>query len=344
MIEIDGSHGEGGGQILRTALALSCITGKPFRLVNIRAGRPRPGLQPQHLAAVRAAAAASAARVAGEAKGSAELRFEPRETLGGDLDLAIGTAGAVTLVIQTVLPALLFAKRPSRVRVIGGTHVPWSPSWDYLTGIFLPALARIGADVSGTLRRAGFYPAGGGSVEVEVRPVAGLRSLVLLERGHLVSVTGTSGVGRLPLSIAERQRDAAATALRRALGAAAAVEIATRSVPAAGPGTFVCLKGEWTLAAAGACALGARGKRAETVGEEAAGELLAHEATGAPVDPHLADQLVPYLALAGGRSEYKTSRVTRHLLTNLWAASHFLPLRYEVSAPEGAPGVVRVVS
>jgi RNA 3'-terminal phosphate cyclase (ATP) len=342
VIEIDGSHGEGGGQILRTALALSCITGKPFRLVKIRAARPTSGLQPQHLAAVRAAAAISNARVAGDARGSTELRFEPQRAAGGDLDLEIGTAGAVTLVLQTVLPAQLLARQPSRVRVTGGTHVPWSPGWDYFTGIFMPALARLGAEAHHTLERAGFYPAGGGTVEVRVQPVAGLRPLALLERGPLLRITGISGVGRLPLSVAERQRCAAAEVLRSRLGSSVPIEIATRAVPAAGPGTFIFLRGEWTHAAAGASAIGARGKRAETVGGEAARELLTHAAGGAPVDPHLADQLVPYLALAGCRSEFATSRVTHHLLTNLWAASQFLPLRYEVSAPEGAPGTVRI--
>jgi len=342
MIEIDGSHGEGGGQILRTALALSCITGAPFRLVNVRKGRPRPGLQPQHLASVRAAGAVSGARVIGDAKGSTELLFHPGPIRGGDLALDIGTAGSVTLVLQTVIPALLFAEMPSRVRLTGGTHVPWSPSFHYLAEIFAPALARMGGHVRLAIARHGFYPAGGGAVSAEARPAARLRPLIVTEGGGLARVRGTSGVGRLPLSIAERQRDAAIALLRGRLGERVSIEIETRAVASPTPGTFLFLRADSRNWAAGFCALGAPGKRAETVGEEAAQALLSH-AGGAPVDPHLADQLVPYLAIASGTSEIATSCVTRHLLTNLWTVSQFLPMRYEVTGKEGEPGHLRVV-
>jgi RNA 3'-terminal phosphate cyclase (ATP) len=342
VIEIDGSHGEGGGQILRTALALSCITGAPFRLVNIRKGRPRPGLQAQHVAAVRAARAVCDARVTGEAIGSADLLFHPGPIRGGDLALDVGTAGSVTLVLQTVIPALLFAAMPSRVRVTGGTHVPWSPSFPYLAEVFAPALAGLGCQVSCDIERHGFYPAGGGAVSVRIHPAAALRPLTVTEGGCLVRVRGTSGVGKLPVSIAERQRDAAIALLRSQLGKSVPIEIETRAVTSPTPGTYLFLRADSRNWTAGFCALGAPGKRAETVGEEAARALLSHAAGRAPVDPHLADQLVPYLSVAGGTSEIATSRVTRHLLTNLWTVRQFLPVTYEVTGKEGEPGLLHL--
>jgi RNA 3'-terminal phosphate cyclase (ATP) len=342
VIEIDGSHGEGGGQILRTALALSCITGAPFRLVNLRRGRPRPGLQPQHLASVRAAGAVCDARVLGEAKGSTELVFHPGPIRGGDFALDVGTAGSVTLVLQTLVPALLFAGRPGRVRLTGGTHVPWSPSYDYLAEVFAPALSRLGGRVGLAIARHGFYPAGGGAVSAEVQPAARLRPLIVTEEGGLVRIGGTSAVGRLPLSIAARQREAAIALLRGRLGDRVPLEIETRAVASRTPGTFIFLRAESPSWTAGFCAVGAPGKRAEAVGEEAALALLSHAGSGAPVDPHLADQLVPYLAVADGDSEIATSCLTRHLMTNLWTAGRFLPVRYEVTGKEGAPGRVRV--
>jgi RNA 3'-terminal phosphate cyclase (ATP) len=342
MIEIDGSHGEGGGQILRTALALSCITGAPFRLVNVRKGRPKPGLQPQHLASVRAACAVCDARVVGDANGSTELVFHPGPVRGGDLTLDIGTAGSVTLVLQTVIPALLFAAKPCRVRLTGGTHVPWSPSFDYAEQIFAPAVARMGGHLHLAITRYGFYPAGGGEVSARTQPAPRLRPLIVTEGGGLVRVSGTSGVGGLPVSIAARQRDAAIALLNDRLGERVPLEIEDRAVASPTPGTFLFLRADSRNWEAGFCAIGARGKRAEAVGEEAARALLFHAAGGAPVDPDLADQIVPYLAIAGGTSEFATSCVTRHLLTNLWTVRQFLPVRYEVTGKEGEPGHVRV--
>lgn len=299
---LDGSHGEGGGQILRTALALSGITGTPFRMVHIRRGRPRPGLQPQHLAAVRAAAAACDARVTGAVKGSLEILFHPGRIRGGELEEEIGTAGSVSLLLQTVVPILLFAEGPSRVQLTGGTHVPWSPSWHYVAGVFAPLLARLGCRVAPELDRCGFYPAGGGIARALVELAAGIQPLQLLEQGPLLRVTGVSAAGKLPLSIAARQRDAALAVLREGLGERVPVEIEAATVPSRTPGTFLFLRGESQDAVAGFTALGAPGKRAEAVGAEAARELLAHRAAGGALDPHLADQVIPYLALArGGR-------------------------------------------
>lgn len=181
-VEIDGQRGEGGGQILRTALALSLVTGRPVRFRNIRARRARPGLRPQHRTAVLAAARVGAARIEGNSVGSTELEFEPTMLSPGVHHFDIGTAGSTTLVLQTILPALLSADAPSSVRIVGGTHNPLAPCFDFLERAFVPLLRRMGADVSIRLERAGFVPAGGGSLVVEVRPTK-LAPLVLHERG-----------------------------------------------------------------------------------------------------------------------------------------------------------------
>lgn len=343
MIAIDGSHGEGGGQILRTALSLSCLFRKPFRMFDIRSGRPKPGLMPQHLAAVGAARKISGAQVSGDGRGSTELVFSPGEARGGEIVLDIGTAGSTVLVLQTIVPALLFAARESTVVVSGGTHVPFSPSYHYAAGVFAPALRRLGVDIRLSMESCGFYPRGGGRIRARLLPAKAIAPLLCVERGKLLAVTGESGVGNLPAAIADRQKGAALAKIRPAIrGSGAAVDVRAVSVPTPGQGTFIFLAAEYEGAVAGFCALGGRGKRAETVGEEAANALVEHDATGAALDPNLADQVVPYLAMSGGESVFTTSRVTPHLLTNLWAVGLFRPFRYDVEGELGKPGRVRI--
>ncbi len=205
MIAIDGSHGEGGGQILRSALALSLVTGKPFRIENIRARRKKPGLMRQHLTAVNAAVEIGAARVSGNTIGSQELTFVPAALRSGQYRFAVGTAGSCTLVLQTVLPALVLADGPSKILLEGGTHNPAAPPFDFLANAFLPLLNRMGPSVTAVLERPGFYPAGGGRMRVRVTPARRLVPLHVLERGAVVGRTARATVARLPLSIAERE-------------------------------------------------------------------------------------------------------------------------------------------
>lgn len=343
MIAIDGSYGEGGGQILRTALSLSCLFRKPFRMFNIRIGRPRPGLMPQHLAAVGAARRICGAQVSGDDPGSTELVFSPGEARGGEIALDIGTAGSTVLVLQTIVPALLFASAESEIVLSGGTHVPFSPSYHYAAGVFAPALRKLGLDIRLSIESYGFYPRGGGRIRAHLVPANAIAPLCAVERGKLLAVAGESGVGNLPLTIAERQKEAALAKVRPAIrGNGVPADVRIVSVPTPGQGTFIFLAAESEGTVAGFCALGARGKRAETVGEEAANAFLDHAATGAALDPHLADQIVPYVAMSGGESVFTTSRVTQHLLTNLWAVELFRPFRYDVEGELGKPGRVRI--
>jgi RNA 3'-terminal phosphate cyclase (ATP) len=343
MIEIDGSHGEGGGQILRTALSLSCLTGKAFRIVNIRKGRKKPGLAPQHLLSVRAAQEISGAQVSGDRQGSVELVFSPGEVKGGDFSLDVGTAGATLLVLQTIAPPLLFAREKSKITIRGGTHVPFSPSFHYASFVLSPMLRRLGLRISLDIEMYGFYPRGGGKIRAGILPADGVLPLGIAERGKVLAVTGWSGVGNLPPSIAVRQRDAAIRAIRSRLrDVTFPIDIEVLSVPVTGQGTFLFLCVETDHAIAGFASLGERGKRAEDVGEEAAADLAAHLLAGGALDPHLPDQLVLYLAMCREGSSFTTSRVTEHLMTNLWTIGRFREFRHSVEGEVGKPGTVRI--
>lgn len=336
-VEIDGSLGEGGGQILRTALSLSCITGRSLRLFNIRQGRKRPGLMPQHVTCVNAAAAISNARVSGNEKGSSELSFVPERVKPGDYAFDIQTAGSCCLVFQTILPPLVLSSKQSDITIKGGTHVPFSPTYDYISDVFLPMLGRLGIKTEASIVRHGYYPKGGGEVSFRIYPVKKIRGMRLTSRGALRSVRGHSGVSNLPLSIAERQKMAAVQAMPLP-----GVAMQVMEAPSYGQGTFVFLKGEYENTIAGFTSLGERGKPAETVGREAAELLIAFNDSLACLEPHLADQLVLYLSLAREDSCFTTSRITQHLITNLRVIEKFLDVRYEIDGQMNAEGKVRL--
>jgi RNA 3'-terminal phosphate cyclase (ATP) len=337
LIEIDASFGEGGGQILRSALALSMITGRSVRLTHVRARRPQPGLKPQHLKAVEAAARICAARVEGAAPGSQTLLFEPGPVRAGEHAFDIGTAGSTSLLLQTLWLPLSFADGRSQLALGGGTHVPWSPCFHYLQWQWLPRLAEIGYRLDCSLERAGFYPRGGGLVRAAVEPAGCLSPLHLGERGGLLRVHGLSAVANLDRSIAERQRSRALARLR---ALQVPVEIGIVEVAAASPGTFILLQAEFESGRCCACALGARGKRAERVADEAADELLADIAAGGAVDAWLADQLLLPLAFVPARSEFSVCSVSGHLLTQAELIARFLPVGITVTGDAGRPGRV----
>lgn len=343
MIEIDGSYGEGGGQILRTALSLSCLVKKPFRIFNIRKGRKKPGLMPQHLISVRAAQLLTSAEVTGGHSGSTELSFSPNYVKGGDFYFDIGTAGSTSLVLQTLIPALIFSEVKNTVVLKGGTHVPYSPSFHYVEKVVVPILKRLGIDINLTIELYGFYPKGGGKVRAEIAPAKEINPLRIMERGIISGLKGCSGVGTLPLSIAERQRNALLEKIHSQIkDLSSPVDIELLNVSTPGQGTFIFLWSESEHSIAGFTSLGERGKRAETVGEEIANEFLDYYHSGAAFDQHLPDQIVLYLSMCDTESVFTTSRITQHLMTNLWTISLFREFHYSIEGEIGKPGKVKI--
>lgn len=326
MLTIDGAEGEGGGQMLRTALALSLVTGTPFRMVNVRARRERPGLRPQHLAALNAAAAVGEAEVDGVHIGSQEVTFHPRRVRPGDYRFAVGTAGSAGLVLQAVLPPLLTASAPSVLTFEGGTHNPLAPPFDFLARAFLPLLSRMGPGVEATLERYGFYPAGGGRFTVRVTPAARLSPLEVVERGAVRSRRARAIVARLSPRIAERELRIA----QRRLGLDAE-ELETVVVQdSAGPGNAVILEVECEHITEVFTAVGERGVPAESVAERAAREALDYLEAEAPVGAHLADQLLLPFALAG-EGAFATMPLTLHSTTNMEVIGAFLDVAFTTS-------------
>ncbi|HNU06007.1 MAG TPA: RNA 3'-terminal phosphate cyclase [Anaerolineae bacterium] len=419
MLTIDGSTGEGGGQIVRSALSLAAILGQPVEITNIRAGRKQPGLRPQHVQAVRAAAAICNARLEGVQEHSRALRFEPQTPpQAGAYGFEIGTAGATTLVLQTILPPLALAGGPSSVVVRGGTHVAWSPPFDYVEQVYLPALAALGIDCRVELVKWGFYPKGGGEIRATIQPspeapalaglrpsqptpppvppaLAGLRpsqpehppvppALAGLRPSQPTLPAALAGLRpsqpehppvppalaglrpsqpepwwtepRGPLSAlsvlsasANVGNQVTARLASRAYNRLAATRLGvtpqTRLVnpPSSGPGACLFVLAEYEGGVrAGFTGYGRQGYPAERVADDAVDAFLAFQASDAPVDPHLADQLILPLALADQPLTFRTSQISQHLLTNIWVVEQFLGPRFAVSGQVDEPGEVTV--
>jgi RNA 3'-terminal phosphate cyclase (ATP) len=337
MLTIDGSQGEGGGQILRTSLALSLVTGKPFRLVNIRAGRSKPGLMRQHLTCVTAAAAVGNAEVAGASVGSKEIEFRPGAVVPRHFSFVIGTAGSTTLVLQTVLPALMLASGPSVVTVEGGTHNIKAPAFDFLERVFVPMLNRMGARVSVRLERYGFFPAGGGRVVMEVEPAGALAALEVVKRGEIRGRRGVAVVSQLPAHVAERELEV----VRDKLGWGPDLTRIRGTRDSHSPGNAVLIELESEHITEMFVAIGEVGKSAEAVAGEAVEEAREYLKSGAPVGVHLADQLMLPLALAGS-GRYLTQPLTRHSTTNMETIRRFLEVKIGAEEAGGGNVVVRM--
>jgi RNA 3'-terminal phosphate cyclase (ATP) len=338
MLHIDGSLGEGGGQIIRTAIALAAITGTEVAIENIRANRPRPGLSAQHLQAVKAVERLAGGRTEGLALQSTRLSFAPGPLNGFEGAIDIGTAGSITLLLQCLIPVALCADRPTQVRITGGTDVAWSPPIDFYTQVFLPALKEMGCAVQLDVRQRGYYPKGGGVVDVTVTSAKQLKGFVVREPEPVEVITGISHSCGLPVHVAERQANAANRLLRAAgYNSAIKTEIVEKSTWTTGCGITL-----WCGYKSGG-ALGERGKRAEVVGEEAARNLITELQSNATVDVHLADQLVPYTALADGPSELRVRTMTKHLETNLYITQQFLEVAFEVEKERTKEGAVFVI-
>jgi len=336
-IVIDGGYGEGGGQILRTSLSLAVITGKSLKLVNIRGGRKKPGLRPQHLAAVRACASVCGAKLDGAELGARKITFIPGAIAPGFYEFHIGTAGAATLVLQTILPALSMANGESNLLISGGTHVPWSPPYHHVAQVLVPTINQLGFKCESQIKHWGWYPKGGGVIQARVQPHSPLGSFNVDQPFELRRVSGISASSGLPEHIRVRQKNQVEARLQKA-GIQGEIELA--DVHARNPGTllFLCVQGKDSLA--GFSSLGARGKRAELVADEAADDFFHFLKSGAAFDCHLADQLLIYLAIAAGKQQFTTSKVTQHLLTNAWVIEKFMPVRFEIKGGLGEPGTV----
>lgn len=320
-VTLDGSEGEGGGQMLRSSLSLSLVTGTALRMVHVRAGRSKPGLLRQHLTALRAAAELSGAKVEGAELGSREVLFAPGPVRAGEYTFRVGTAGSATLVMQTVLPALLCAEGPSSVTFEGGTHNPMAPSYDFIERAFVPVINRMGPRVACSIERAGFYPAGGGRFTLKVTPSRELARVEIMERGAVLSRRAVARVAGLSGSIAERELAAADEVLgwgRECLR----VETLPREQ---GPGNVVVVDVACEHAAEVFTLCGEKGRSAEAVGEAVAKEALAWMEAEVPVGEHLADQLLLPMALAGG-GRFVTSEPTLHTTTNARVIERFLPV------------------
>ena len=342
ILEIDGSQGEGGGQILRTALALSVITQKPLSVRNIRAKRSKPGLMRQHLACVHAAQAISDAQVSDVAVGATELQFVPRSLKVGDYQFPISGAGSSMLVLQTVLPALLLAKGESTVQLTGGTHNPMAPTFHFIERAFAPLVARTGARLDMVLRRMGFYPAGGGEVRARIVPAVGeLQPFDLLARGALKEAVVEAICAAVPKNVAVRELDEVA----RITGWDRSTMLQVPARQEEGPGNIVLATLHYEHVTELVSSLGAHGLTSEAVARKLCQELREYQKKpDAAVGAHLADQLVLLLALAvwqsGGHAAFSCSQVTEHLRSNIDVIQQFLPLR--ISIETASAPVVRI--
>jgi RNA 3'-terminal phosphate cyclase (ATP) len=319
MISIDGSFGEGGGQIVRTALALSLVTGKPFSMSNIRAGRKKPGLMRQHLTALLAAAEIGGARTKGGDIGSKAFVFEPVAVSSGRYRYGIGSAGSCTLVLQTVLPALIVADGPSEVTLEGGTHNPFAPPFDFLEKAFVPMVNKMGAKVAVALEKPGFYPAGGGKIRADIEPAKRLSGFRLLERGAVVSRKARAAVSNLSMNIARRELKVVAEKLGWERECLEAVEVKN----ARGPGNVLTLEIESENTTEVFTGFGEKGVPAEKVAERTTKQAKQYLASGVPVGRYLADQLLILLAMAG-EGAFRTLTPTSHARTNIEIVKKFL--------------------
>jgi RNA 3'-terminal phosphate cyclase (ATP) len=346
LIEIAGDMLEGGGQIVRTSVALAALAGEDVRVVKIRNNRPNPGLQAQHVTAVTALAKICDAQTDGLRQGSRELIFRPQGHNTGKFRFDVGTAGSIPLILQALMPCLAFAPNPVELELTGGTDVRWSPSIDYVQLVVLPTLQMMGYQAKLTVNRRGHYPKGGGNVTFTAAPSRSLRAITLTKRDQPKSIQGVSHCVKLPSHVAQRQADAARSKLAK--DGYGEVKLAIESYPPShdqhiGPGSGVTLVTQFKNGSIlGADSLGERGKPAERVGEECAEKLLEELKSQASFDRHMGDILVPFIAVAEGRSEISVSQLTMHTLTNIHIAEKILHTTFKVDGKLGEFGTLTV--
>lgn len=330
MIEVDGSYGEGGGQILRTAVSLSAVLNEPARITDIRAARPNPGLAPQHVTGIGAVAELCDAEVDGLRVGSKEVVFEPGTLTGGDFEFDVGTAGSISLVLQACMLPAVMSKAPVRMTLRGGTDTKWAPPIDFLTLVHTPLVQRMGASWDIDIVSRGFYPEGGGEVDVSIDPCQALRAIRLGERGPLLRISGVAYAQNLPEHVVSRTKHAA---MKHLVGYGD-VKVVSDLRSGRSTGAGIVLAAEYENTVLGESALGQRGVRAEKLGETCAADLAETMRSAATVDGHMLDQLVPYMALAEGESLVIGDGLTGHAETNMWVAELFLGKKFKTARSE----------
>lgn len=326
MIQIDGSVGEGGGQMLRTSVSLSAVTGEPVRISNIRFKRNNPGLAPSHMAALEAVAKISDAEVEGLYRGSKEIMFNPHELLGGNFEFDIGTAGSISLVLLSCIAPAALSKSTVTVNIKGGTDVNWSPPIDYLRMVHFPLLSKFGPFCDLELQSRGFYPEGGGEVTMEISPVPRLSEIAISSPGEVRSIDGIAYAQNLPTDVASRIKQSAI----KALAGSREVRIETDVRRGQSTGAGIVLAAECDNTMLGANLLGARGVRSEVLGENCSLNLMETIRSGATVDEHMTDQILLYMALAEGSSTVLAEELTSHAETDIWVIEKFLGKRFVI--------------
>jgi RNA 3'-phosphate cyclase len=344
MIEVDGSFGEGGGQVLRTAVALATVLSKDIRVFNVRAGRAEPGIRPQHMTGVKAAAQLCSAELKELEVGSTEFIFKPGKIKGGSFRFDVGTAGSVTLVLQTLMPILAFAPGSVQLEITGGTDVKWSPPIDYLRLVTLPVLRKIGYEGQLELIKRGHYPRGGGLVRFTTPGASKLQPLIDETPGAVGKISGISHAVLLPRHVAERQAEETKRTLEKVKLPSPTIDIdVIDDRKQMGPGSGIVLAAETQNGdILGSDSLGERGRPAEEVGSIAGRILVEEIRSGAALDRQMGDIIVPYLVLAKGTSEVSLSRITQHTKTNVQVAEWLTEMKFELKGEIDRPGSLRV--
>lgn len=337
---------EGGGQIIRTSIALAALSGVEIQVSKIRDKRPNPGLQPQHVTAVKALAELSNAETEGLRQGSRDLFFKPHGHVAGKFRFDVGTAGSIPLILQAVMPCLAFSPDRVELELTGGTDVKWSPSIDYVRLVILPTLQLMGYEGKITVHRRGHYPKGGGQITLTVNPSKKLNALSLNQSNQLEKLEGISHCVKLPSHVAQRQADAAKETLARNGYENVGLILETyppSQDPHQGPGSGITLSAKFSNGSIlGADSIGERGKPAEKVGEEAADKLIEELKSNALFDRHMGDILIPFIAVAHGRSEISVSQVTTHTLTNIHVAEIILDTKFQLNGRVGEMGSIAI--
>ena len=327
MLRIDGSYGEGGGQILRTATALSVITNKPVEIINIRSNRPDPGIKPQHYVAIKSIEELCGGESTGLEIGSSRIMFKPGEVKGGNYKFDVGTAGSITLVFQALLLSALKTHEPLTVTVKGGTDVKWAPSWDYFNQVFLCLLKKMGVSVDAQLIKRGYYPKGGGEGSLTIKPSNKIFPLCLDEKQIFTRVNGVIHSANLPIEIATRMKHAAIkTLMKKNLEA----DITIEDKPSISTGIGITLWTQSKDTILGSTMLGERGIPAEKIGGDAALNLIKDIESGANIDVHAFDQIIPYIAIANKPSSYVVREISNHAKTNMWLVKQFLDVDFKL--------------